>query len=1526
MIWSRYSLALLVLGGALAIRWLLSPSLESSSPTVLLVAGVGIVVLAFGYGPAIMVAILGYLLANFLFSDPRVSLRISSVTIVLDLLSYLISSGVIITLGKFLHDARHHEQDSSLQSDIDTITAHHLGKLVSEPMQTNQVLQDELEFEENIVATVRDPMLVLDDQLRVRSANRSFYSNFKVTESETLGRRLYDLGNGQWRIAALRTLLEKVLPHKSSFDDYEVTHQFESIGLRVMILNARRVLKEKGNSSFILLAIEDITERRRLENELQELNSRFTTLVKNVRDHSIFTVDLDGYITSWNQEAGRILGFTEAEALGQHFSIIFTPEDLNQGVPNHELEAARQFGRADDERWHIRKNGERFWALGVVTPTYDAAGAHTGYSKILRDMTDRKRAEDLLVTTLESITDGFARFDRQWRFVYVNKEAERINRLTRAEMLGKTLWEVFPHLIGTKLDAEFRRAMNERITVEFENFYEPFGQWYVLKCYPAAEGGLTTYIREITATKVAIDALRKSEARLRRVFESNVVGMIKWDLDRSLILDANEKFLQMTGYSREDLKTARLNFRELTPPEWTTKNEAGIQTIRNSGQADAYEKEYFRKDGSKVPIYIAGTRFDDSPNEGMSIIVDLSERKRIEAEIVRLAAESDRQKRLYETVLTNTPDFMYVFSLDHKVIYANEALIKMWGRGYEGAIGKTFLEIGYEPWHAEMHDREIDQVRATRRPIRGEVPFHGTLGRRQYDYIFVPVIGADGEVEAVAGTTRDVTERKEAEERLRQSEARLSGVFWQAPVFMCVLRGENHVFEMANDRYYALVGERNLIGQGIREALPEVVNQGYVELLDSVYKTGETYIGTGSEVILDNVGQRYLDFVYQALRNSDGSVSGILVVGVDVTARHQAEAALRASEERAAFVRRSSGVGFWYCDLPFDVLEWDDLVKFHFHLPADSVVSIETFYNCIHSEDREPTRLAIEKSISEHTAYNVEYRTVSSETGAIKWVRAIGRTFYAADGTPTRFDGVTLDISEHKRAEQEREELLFQLREADRQKDEFLATLAHELRNPLAPIRNALQIMKLYNGSLEENESLRDLMERQVTQMSHLIDDLMDLSRVSRGKIALQKRILDIADSIRDAVDISRPLIDSQRHRLSIELPKDIIYVSADPTRLAQVISNILNNAAKYTDPGGDIRLYLQREDHQVAIIIEDNGVGIPKGMLPKIFEMFTQVDRSLEKSQGGLGIGLSIVSRLVSMHNGSIVAESDGPGLGSRFIIRLPIMEGIAGPHSLEASKSSVRVTRRRVLVVDDNIDGACSLATMLQLMGSEVQIAHDGLQAISVAESFRPDVILMDIGMPQLNGYDACRRIREKDWASDIFIVAQTGWGNDDDKIKSYEAGFNLHMVKPIDPSSLQKVLDELNPRKELLASLKVLAVDDRRDAIYVMEKLLKAIGCNARTAGDGSSAVEIAKEFIPDVIFLDIEMPGMSGIEVARLIRHEEPLRNVILIAMTGHDTDDDRQRFRQAGFNAHLVKPADIRTIQKMLEVCRSSVSF
>jgi PAS domain S-box-containing protein len=391
---------------------------------------------------------------------------------------------------------------------------------------------------------------------------------------------------------------------------------------------------------------------------------------------------------------------------------------------------------------------------------------------------------------------------------------------------------------------------------------------------------------------------------------------------------------------------------------------------------------------------------------------------------------------------------------------------------------------------------------------------------------------------------------------------------------------------------------------------------------------------------------------------------------------------------------------------------------------------------------------------------------------------------------PPMFTGYIRDITERKRLEDELRGRAEELIEADHRKNEFLATLAHELRNPLAPLRNGLQILRLEHRDPEVTEQVRDMMDRQLAQMVRLVDDLLDLSRVSRGAIELRKERIELATIVQQAVETSRPVIEQAGHHLMIDVPRSAIYVDADLTRMAQVFSNIFNNAAKYTESGGTIHLTVQQQGSEAVVSVKDNGIGIPTHMLPSVFDIFTQVDRNLERSQSGLGIGLSIVKRLVEMHDGSVDVKSDGDGKGSEFLVRLPVVLSVVQPQSEEEERTGVS-GRRRVLVVDDNRDAATSLAIMLRLMGNESKMAHDGLEALEMAAAFRPDLILLDIGMPKLNGYDTARQIRQQAWGKHVALVALTGWGQEEDRRKSREAGFDSHMVKPIQLQDLEKLL---------------------------------------------------------------------------------------------------------------------------------------
>ena len=401
-------------------------------------------------------------------------------------------------------------------------------------------------------------------------------------------------------------------------------------------------------------------------------------------------------------------------------------------------------------------------------------------------------------------------------------------------------------------------------------------------------------------------------------------------------------------------------------------------------------------------------------------------------------------------------------------------------------------------------------------------------------------------------------------------------------------------------------------------------------------------------------------------------------------------------------------------------------------------------------------------------------------------------------GLPDRQYGVVcyfIDISERLRLANELRQYAADLSEYDDRKNEFLAMLSHELRNPLAPIRNAVQLLRRSAGSAEVVQSASEMLERQVGQMVRLVDDLLDVSRISRGKIELRRGRTELASVVHHAAEAARSLVQFKDRELTVTLPQQPMYLNVDPTRMAQVLGNLLNNAGKFSDKDARISLSVKCEDEQAVIRVRDNGIGIAADQLPHIFDLFMQGDTSLERSVTGLGIGLALVKTLVEMHGGTVEALSAGLGQGSEFVVRLPILADI--PRSLPPEPALAKpaaMSGNRILVVDDNRDSAESLAMLLEMSGNQTQTAHDGLKALEAAAKFRPDAMLLDIGLPELNGYEVCRRVRAQPGGERMVLIALTGWGQDQDRQKSTAAGFDSHLVKPVDINALMELLSAL------------------------------------------------------------------------------------------------------------------------------------
>ncbi|TVP45057.1 MAG: response regulator [Gemmatimonadales bacterium] len=633
--------------------------------------------------------------------------------------------------------------------------------------------------------------------------------------------------------------------------------------------------------------------------------------------------------------------------------------------------------------------------------------------------------------------------------------------------------------------------------------------------------------------------------------------------------------------------------------------------------------------------------------------------------LVNSAAERERRRRLLETIISSTPEPVCAFDLDCRCVFANEALLEVWGRTLEDALGRTFLELGYGPRLAEAHEREIAHVVATGRQIRGESTFpHATLGPRSWDYTFAPVLNGSGDVDLVAGTARDIT----------ALEAR------------------------------------------------------------------------GAE--------------------------------------------LRDSEERLRIVTEAAQIGLHDLDLPSGRVWWDRRTREFFGVGPETPITYKLWRACLHPDDAEGARAALRRAVDPEGEgrYRARYRVVSRRDGSIRCLEVTGSTTFV-DGTATRVVGTAQDVTEQELAERA-------TKEADRRKDEFIATLSHELRNPLAPIRMAASALPQVRHQPDRFDALVGIIERQTTDMSRLIDDLLDVSRITRGKIILKKERIDLAMLLAHAIEVAGPDPDRERLRFEVSFPERPITLEADPVRLSQVVSNLLSNAFKFTDRGSVHIAAWRDPDSDVALIrVEDTGPGIRPADQARIFEMFAQETREPGRSPtGGLGIGLPLVRMLVQLHDGEVSVDS-APGRGSSFTVRIPALPEEFSSAPVRGAVASTGVDAagevRRVLVVDDSPDVLHSVEIFLQARGHGVHTAKDGKAALEVGVAVRPEVVILDIGLPEMDGYEVARRIRRSAWGRDVELIAMTGWGQERDKEVAREAGFDHHLTKPVDPTILERLV---------------------------------------------------------------------------------------------------------------------------------------
>lgn len=642
---------------------------------------------------------------------------------------------------------------------------------------------------------------------------------------------------------------------------------------------------------------------------------------------------------------------------------------------------------------------------------------------------------------------------------------------------------------------------------------------------------------------------------------------------------------------------------------------------------------------------------------------------------------------------------------------------------------------------------------------------------------------------------RSASRRIEAEKALADRRAdevkRLRSMFEQAPGFMCIMRGPNHVFEFANASYMSMVGNRDLIGRPIREALPEMAGQGIYEALDEAYRTGAPIAAKDMPLSLRRSPSAdresvYADFVLQPIFDHANAVQGIFVEGLDVTERRASKIALEATKQRLQEGMLAARMAIWDWDLLSRKVVFSETSSQVF---GGTWTDVNDVWSAIFPEDLGRLKKARQVAMEGGETYAEIIRIKRPSDAKVLWLQVNGRVLRDDAGNAVSIRGVSVDITERKEAEE-------RLRLADQRKDEFLAMLAHELRNPLAPISAGAEILKRSPADPERVLRTSAIIERQAKHMTGLVNDLLDVSRVTTGRVELNLALFDLHTAMLDSLEQVNPLMEARRHRVVYNAPKAPAMVEADKKRLIQVFTNVLQNAAKFTPEGGSITVSLAAMGPQAVTVIEDTGMGIEPSLLPHVFELFTQERRSPDRSMGGLGLGLSLVGSLVERHGGLVSAASDGAGRGATFTITLPIAAGSAGESqgSIWAPAERPFGESMRILVVDDNQDAASSIAMLLEQVGHRVSACHSSADALALAtgpkaEAF--DAFVLDIGMPGMDGKQLACKLRNNVATARTPLVAVTGYSDPRDRAAAMEAGFNFFFVKPVQASALMEAL---------------------------------------------------------------------------------------------------------------------------------------
>jgi PAS domain S-box-containing protein len=893
----------------------------------------------------------------------------------------------------------------------------------------------------------------------------------------------------------------------------------------------------------------------------------------------------------------------------------------------------------------------------------------------------------------------------------------------------------------------------------------------------------------------------------------NMIEAVTLSNERGFMLYTNSTADRMFGYARGELLGKHVTVLNAYPPEDNERIVADVIAQLHASGEWIGQWENIRKDGAPFTTRARITRLvlDGAPH-WLCVQDDITEELAARRHADALAESLRARERQLRLITDSLPALVTYMGADRRFRFTNNAYMTWFGIEPQSLIGKHARELV-----GEVGYRQIQPY--MERALAGEIVQYErdvtlTDGRTIYTQMsYVPDKDEQGRTLGYVALIHDMTDRHRVELELQVERKRLHDILMNAPAAIALRSGPEGVFTFVNATYQKFMEGRAMLGRTTREIHPAPTVNHFMELIERVYATGEAVTGTEVPTVAPrpdgNFEDLFVNVTYQPLLDAEGRIDSVISFAVDVTeqvnARRRAErltAALQESEARYRSFVNQSTEGIWRIELgepvPIDAPADEQLAAFYRGaLLAECNDAMAKMYGYARGDELvdRPLRelLAPDDSHSaEHlrafiaSGYRLE-AVESHRPGGDGRTRVFrnGLVGVVEDGRLRRAWGTQRDVTAEVEAREQAEA-------GNRAKDEFLALLGHELRNPLSPILTALNLMEARDaGALQEE---RAIIERQVEHVVRLVDDLLDVSRITRGMVSLERQRVDLAKVVERAIELASPLLEQRAHRLSVAVPPGL-GVDGDPLRLSQVFANLLTNAAKYTPREGAITIVGEREGASACVSVRDTGIGIRPAMLPKVFDRFVQERQALDRSEGGLGLGLSIVRSLVDLHGGRVEARSEGLGKGSEFRVSLPLSAALDLPAPKDRPHASgVRPRGVRVLLVDDNEDAAALTAKLLSIWGQTVRVAHDGPSALRIVETFTPDLALLDIGLPAMDGYELARRLHAVPALAGVRLVAVTGYGQASDREAAAQAGFHEHLVKPVSLAILERVLSEV------------------------------------------------------------------------------------------------------------------------------------